>query len=300
MYGQLQRRSAEPRKAILMKSLRDSSVAIVGLGLMGGSLALALLEKNACRKIIGIDSNTVTRARAKERGIELYAELDAISQSDLVVLATPVRTIIEQLPRVGGIARQGTMIMDLGSTKCDVVSAMEGLPEHLQPLGGHPMCGKETFGFESADANLYHKAVFAFTPLKRTSRETTAFALSLAGCLDARPLILDAKRHDELVAMTSHLPFTLAAALMLVAEDLASDEDLLFELAASGFRDTSRLAASDTLMMLDILLTNHANIANAMRKYSERFSRLANLIEKRDESSLRKLLESAAQKRRSL
>lgn len=283
-----------------MKTLRDSTVAIVGLGLMGGSLALALREKSACRKIIAVDSNPDTRAKAKERGIEAYAELDAITQAELVVLATPVRTILEQLPRVGEIACDGAIIMDLGSTKREIISALDKLPAHLQPIGGHPMCGKETFGFDSADAKLFEKAVFVLTPLARTSRETTAFALSLAGCLDARPLILDPERHDKIVAVTSHLPFALAATLMLCADDSASDEDLLFELAAGGFRDTSRLAASDTAMMLDILLTNRRNMAEAMQKFSERFTRLANLIENRDEDSLLKLLLDAAKKRRSL
>ncbi len=283
-----------------MNSLRDSTVAMVGLGLMGGSLALALREKSACRKIIAIDSNLDTRSRAKERGIDAYAELDAIAQADLVVLATSVRTIIELMPRVGEIAQQDAIIMDLGSTKRDILCAMEKLPDHLQPIGGHPMCGKENSGFDAADTNLYQKAIFVLVPLQRTSRDTVAFGLSLAGCLDARPLILDAERHDKIVSVTSHLPFALAVALVQNADEFARDDDLLFELAASGFRDTSRLAASDPAMMLDILLTNHDNIANAMRACSHRFSELANLIENRDEAALRTLLEGAMEKRRNI
>jgi prephenate dehydrogenase len=297
---QLRALSEEPPKIVVMKSLRDSTVAIVGMGLMGGSFALALREKKACHKIIATDSDPGTRAQAKERGFDTHGELDAIANSDVVILATPVRTIIEQLPRVGQVAKPGAIIIDLGSTKHEIVSVMEKLPENLQPIGGHPMCGKETFGFDAADANLFQNAVFTFTPLSRTSRETAAFALSLAGCLDARPLILDAERHDKLVAIASHLPFALSTTLMLAALEFASEEDLLFELTASGFRDTSRLAASDTTMMLDILMTNQTNVADAVRKYSERLSSLANLIDNQDEKSLRKLLESAAQKRRSI
>jgi prephenate dehydrogenase len=283
-----------------MKTLRDSTVAIVGLGLMGGSLALALREKNACRKIIAVESNSGTRAQAKERGIEAFVDLDAMANADVVVLATPVRTIISQLPRVGKIAQPGAIVMDLGSTKREIVSAMEKLPEPLQPIGGHPMCGKETCGFDSADPSLFQNSVFVFTPLTRTSRETTAFVLSLASCLEARPLILDAERHDRIVGITSHLPFVLAATLILATEEPASKDEFLLELAASGFRDTSRLAASDTVMMLDILMSNRANIADAMRQYSERFDKLAKLIEEQDEKSLRGLLASAAEIRRSL
>lgn len=280
--------------------LRDKTVAIVGLGLMGGSLALALREKNAARRIIAIDTDPETRARAEERGIAVYDSLDAIAEAKLIIVATPVRTIIELLPQVGVVAQQGAIVMDLGSIMREIVGMMEQMPTHLQPISGHPMCGKETAGFHSADAALYQNAVFVLTPLARTKPETVTFASSLATLLGARPTILDAERHDKIVAAISHLPYAVSSALMLAADELAQNEELLFTLAASGFRDTSRLAASDTKMMLDILMTNRANVASAMRAYSQGFERLASLIERQDEAALRTLLEDAAKKRREL
>jgi prephenate dehydrogenase len=283
-------------------TLRDATVAIVGLGLMGGSLALALRSKNACRRIIAITSNAATREQLRVRNIadEASAELTRASSADMLILAAPVRTIITQLPRVGAIARAGAIVLDLGSTKREIVQTMETLPAHVQPIGGHPMCGKEKTGFDAADADLYHNAVFVLTPLARTTAQTLALAKSLAETIGARPLVLDPARHDRIAAAISHLPHTLAAALMLTADEFAGDDDLTFALAASGFRDTSRLAASDVTMMLDILLTNRENVTNLMRAYSRQLNHLADLITSGNETTLRTTLERAATKRREL
>jgi prephenate dehydrogenase len=283
-------------------SLQDATLAIVGLGLMGGSLALALRSKNACKAILGITRSPATRAQALARGVldRAGADLSLASEADVIVLATPVHTILEQLPQVGAIARQGAIIMDFGSTKREISRAMQDLPAHIEPIGGHPMCGKETFGFEAADASLYRNALFVLTPLVRTSSFTLAFAESLARTIGAQPIVLDPARHDRIVAAISHLPFTLAATLVSTTDELARAEDLLYRLAASGFRDTSRLAASDTTMMLDILLTNHENVADVMRVYSHHLAELAELISRRDETALRAILQNAAGRRRKL
>ncbi len=285
-----------------MIKLRDSTVAIVGLGLMGGSLALTLREQNACHKIIGVTRDPRTRERAMARGIldAAGADLSLASAADVIVLATPVRTIIDQLARVGEVARDQAIVIDLGSTKRAIARAMEKLPLHVQPIGGHPMCGKEISGFDAADANLYHDAIFVLTPLARTSPQTISFAEAFVRSLGARPLILDPERHDKLVAVISHLPFALAAALMTTADESSREDDLVYALAARGFSDTSRLAASSTEMMLDILLTNRENVAARMRAYSRHFAELADFTEEQDEKSLRAILQNAATKRQSL
>jgi prephenate dehydrogenase len=283
-------------------TLRDATVAIVGLGLMGGSLALALRERNVCRRIVAVTSNAATREQLLARGIvdEAGAELERVSTADLIVLAAPVRTIVAALPRVGAIAHAGAIVIDLGSTKREIVDAMESLPAQIQPIGGHPMCGKEKAGFSAADVNLYHDAVFVLTPLARTSADTLALAKTLAEAVGARPLVLDPARHDRITAAISHLPCTLATALMLTADEHARDDESTFALAASGFRDTTRLAASDVTMMLDILLTNRENVAALMRACSRWLDHLAELIADGDESALRAALERAATKRREL
>ena len=124
-----------------MKSLDESDFAIVGLGLMGGSLALALRARRACRNIVAIERNADVCARATARGVvdQAGADLALAAQADVIVLATPVRTILAQLSRIGEIVRAGAIVIDLGSTKREIVRAMDALPVLVQPLGGHPM-----------------------------------------------------------------------------------------------------------------------------------------------------------------
>ncbi len=285
-----------------MKTLDESVFAIVGLGLMGGSLALALREAGACKAILGITRDPATRDRALASGVVDAAsgDLSLASQADVVILATPVRTILRQLPTLGGLARPGTIILDLGSTKTEIVRAMEQLPSSLEPIGGHPMCGKENSGFSAADRALYQNAPFILSPLARTSPDTLAFARSLAEAIGAQPVLLDPVRHDKIVAVISHLPFVLASSLMAMAGQFAETDDLLLTLAAGGFRDTSRLAASDTTMMLDILMTNRQNVAPLLRAFAERLNRMADRMDEQDEASLQVELKQAAAQRREL
>jgi prephenate dehydrogenase len=283
-------------------ALPDATVAIVGLGLMGGSLALALRAKNICQRILGITRNPAARESGLARGAidAASADLSLASEADVIILATPVRTILDQIPQVGQIAREGAVVMDLGSTKRAITQAMEALPPHVEPIGAHPMCGKETFGFDAAEADLYRNATFVLTPLARTSASTLALAESLVRAIGARPLVLDAARHDQMVALTSHLPFALASTLMTTVGEMAHADASVYRLAASGFRDTTRLAAGDATMMLDTLITNRENVSRAVRLCAHHLNELADLIAAGNEPELRSLLQSAAVQRRAL
>ncbi len=287
-------------KANGMRPLLDSSVAIIGLGLMGGSLALALRQRNACRALLGVDVSADTRAQADASGAfeRTSADLALVDQADIVILATPVQTILELLPHLGSIVREGTLVMDLGSTKRQVVHAMAGLAPRARPIGGHPMCGKETSGFGVADPDLFKGAAFALVPLERNDDEAYALAESLARAVEARPIRVDPVRHDRIVAATSHLPFALASTLMALIGELAQNDELILALVAGGFRDTSRLAASEPSMMLDVLLTNADNTSELARTFAQRLTKLADLIERKDRDALRTLIQAAAKERR--
>jgi prephenate dehydrogenase len=189
------------------------------------------------------------------------------------------------------------VLMDLGSTKAHIVARMAALPDHVQPLGGHPMCGKEVSGIEAADPALYRGHTFVLTPLPRTSEAALAQGHALVEAAGGRPLILPPERHDRLVAAVSHLPYLLACGLVGTAEAMASADPLVWDVAASGFRDTSRLAASDVTMMLDILLTNREPVLEALGNCSAWLDDLARLVEGKDEEGLRSAL-TAARKRR--
>lgn len=271
-------------------TLAQARVAIIGLGLMGGSLALAL--HGQCAEIMGVDSNPQALAFALEHQvIDRAADFDSALDCRLLILAAPVRSILNQLDhltRASFLLPPSSVILDLGSTKFQIVAAMEKLPVGFDPLGGHPMCGKEVSGIENMDAGLFRDKTFVLTPLARTSPRALQLAHALITAIGARALVLSAERHDALAATASHLPYLAATALMRAARTLHDDQ--FWSLAASGFRDTSRLAASDVTMMTDILLTNRAAILDSLTQYRAELEALIQLIDAADPQALRAAL----------
>jgi prephenate dehydrogenase len=287
-----------------MVGLKDARVAIVGLGLMGGSLAGALKKRSACREVWGVARREATTKEAMRRGFIHVGTCDlaeGVEKADLIVLATPVRTILELISQVGSLAPAGCLLMDLGSTKAKIVEAMEALPPYLQAVGGHPMCGKEASGVVAAEADLYEGATFVLTPLRqgsgqalrRTSSEALTLAQELVEAVGAQPLLMDAEHHDRLVAAVSHLPYLLSVSLVATAEEVAAEDEMVWELAASGFRDASRLAASDVTMMLDILLTNRQAVGRALSRFANQLNAIAHLLETDDVQTLKAKLQSS-------
>ncbi len=283
------------------KPLSACRVAIVGVGLMGGSLGLDL--RGRCAERVGVARNPATLALALARGMtDRSADFDtAVECCDLIVLATPPRTILSQLQALAQRPAFGStpkIILDLGSTKTDIVAAMEALPAHFDPVGGHPMCGKEVSGVAAAEPGLYQGQTFVLTPLARTSAGALSLAHELVIAVGAKPLVLTAAHQDALAAQISHLPYVAAVALVRAA--LGVGDERVWEVAASGFRDTSRLAASDLTMMLDILLTNRAAVLAALAGYRAELEALTHLIEQGDADALCAALTPARAKRAEL
>lgn len=276
-----------------------TELCIVGLGLMGASLALALRGRYA--RITGIARREETAREALARGIVDAATTDfdrGVADAGLIVLATPVRTILQHLQALHGAGPGGAIITDLGSTKAEIVAAMGALPDTLRAVGSHPMCGKEITGLEAADAGLYQGKTWILSRTARTDEDAFEAVKQLAEAAGAVTLELDAARHDRLAAYASHLPYALAVALVAAAGAAGQDDPALWQITASGFRDTSRVAAGDVTMMLDILLTNAPAVAGAIRDAQFSLDQLAALIERRDESGLRAFLAATAQTRK--
>jgi prephenate dehydrogenase len=280
------------------KFLLSSRVAIVGLGLMGGSLALAL--RDHCTALLGVDPDPDTLALAHRRHFarQLSADPAAIlPQADVIILAAPVSAILALIPRLPDLHPGSPVVIDLGSTKTEICRGLEELPERFEPIGGHPMCGKETSGLQNAAANLYQGAPFAFTPLPRTSERARAIAVQLARAVGAEALWLEPETHDRWTAATSHLPY-----LASVALTLATPQDCA-PMIGPGFRSATRLAGSSTTMMLDILTTNQANVLEALARLRQQLAYLEGAVREADRDCLqeallkagewRKLLESA-------
>jgi prephenate dehydrogenase len=272
----------------------EQNTCIVGLGLMGGSLALAL--RGYCTRIIGVDPNPETLALAREKHVVDFATDDlaaALAQSDLVILAAPVRanlTLLEKIPQIhpGPLA-----ILDLSSTKAEIVAAMNRLSDGFAALGGHPMCGKETAGLAHADGKLFWDTTFALTETERTTHELRTLAEKIITIISAQPLWIDAVTHDRWAAATSHLPYLVSAALA------ASTPAEVVPLMGPGFQSTSRLAASDITMMMDILATNREQVLAALSRYRSTLDEFERALQNASES-LPTLLEKARQRKEKL
>lgn len=266
-------------------------ITIVGLGLMGGSLALALRlaqrlahEPEAIQLTV-VERDAATRQAAVRLADAVTADFAAgVQGADLVVLATPVRSIIGLLDQLAVARPEGCLVLDLGSTKADICRAMADLPLGFQAIGGHPMCGKETAGFGSATPDLYREKTFILCRNERTTTAVETLVLELLQLIGARPLFLPPDVHDNLVGAVSHLPYLAAAALMQSVFGL--DDARAWAVSASGFRDTTRLAGSDPQMMLDILLTNKTAVLAQLARYQEEMTAVARLLQQDDETAL--------------
>lgn len=272
-----------------MKALSDSHLCIIGTGLMGASLALALRGK--VRHLHGIDPDP--------SGAPYFdtfsSALHSLYNADVIVLAAPIRAILSLLPQVGALAAAGALVTDLGSVKAPIIAAMDQLPPRVQAVGGHPMCGKELSSARAADPTLYRGCTYVLCAAQRTSQAALAFMSDLVRAIGAQPLQLDAAAHDKAVAHISHLPYLLSAALVLTAAEV--DDERLWQLAASGFRDTSRLASSAVSMMGDVVTGNRAALLSALARYMAQIARLQALLASEDDSALRAALEQARQAR---
>jgi len=284
----------------MSNGFRARHLAIVGLGLMGGSLALAMRAHSD--RISGIDQDERARCVALERGMvdcatdDLY---EGVNRADVVILAAPVRVIVEMLQmRIGSYLRSNTLLIDIGSTKQDIVDAMASLPIGVNAVGGHPMTGKENGGIEESDESLYHGRPFVLCPSRRTTPAARLHAVSFVETLGALPIEMEAERHDQIVAGISHLPYLLSATLVATIANQARDDAAYWELAAGGFRDTSRLAASDVTMMGDILSTNTQAVATLLAQFRMQLAMLETLLIARDDHRLGESLQPIRQARK--
>ncbi len=244
-------------------------IAIIGLGLIGGSWALALRERGVAARRVGCDKPEVLE-RAVASGMIDDACADpreAVRGADLIILATPVGTILDLLPQMKQAAGPRALVTDVGSTKRLIcLKAREQFGDEPLFLGGHPLAGKERSGVENASAGLFRGARYVITPLLPNHLEDArvqAF-LALVESVGARPFVTEASTHDRAVAFFSHLPQLVSSGLASTIADQSVEEFLPLDFAAGGFRDVTRLAESPYGLWRDICLTNIENIQSAL------------------------------------
>src|SRR5579884_2933722 len=262
-------------------------VAVIGLGLIGGSIGLALRKVKAAQQVAGYDLGRGVSDRARRIGAidEHYSSLaDTVRGAELVILATPVGAMRVLLQNIAPALSPGAVVTDVASTKAQVINwAEEFLPPTVSFVGGHPMAGKEVSGVEEADASLFQNRIYCLTPTVRTRPAAIKKVCSMIEALGARVRFLEPAEHDGQVAGVSHLPFIASIALVntVTASPSWSDASLL---AASGFRDMSRLAGGSPEMYRDICLTNSEAITHWLDEYISTLRTIRNSIAERDKN----------------
>jgi prephenate dehydrogenase len=263
--------------------------AILGLGLMGASLGMALRRAGMVRPgaIAAYDAAPGVAERARERGaidVAAASAEAAVAGADLVVLAVPVLAMCEVLAAIAPQLAPDAIVTDLGSTKAEVVTWAEALL--LEPstfVGGHPMAGSERSGIEAAEPDLFQGCAWCLTPTPRTDVAVSGRLARLIERLGAHVMTLSPEQHDSAVAAVSHLPLLAATALTLTAAD-RPDWSTAQDLAAGGFRDTSRVASGDPRMARDICLTNTQPILECLDAYLASLQALRAAVAARDPS----------------
>ena len=258
---------------------------------MGGSLALGLRGK--CAALYGIDPHLPTLELALSQHIVDYADSDPaklLPEADLIILSAPVPAILTLLEQLPSFTPNPCIVMDLGSTKKLITDSMSQLPARFDPIGGHPICGKEKLSLANAERTLYYAAPFLLTPLERTTPRALSAANQIIEAIGAKATVLDAVEHDRILASTSHLPFLLSSALAL-----ATPNDVA-PFVGPGFKSVSRLAGTPSSMMLGVLQSNRENVLNALHGLQNQLAEVESRLASEDFSKLESILGKAQSK----
>lgn len=282
-----------------------NKVLIFGVGLIGGSLALALKKAGVARHIVGIGRNQDSLKTALSLGVIDEVQTDiaqAMQGADIVVIATPVAQTPEILASIAPHLKADTIITDAGSTKSDIAGYVANAAQNLTPallsqfVGGHPIAGAEKSGVSAANADLFFGKNVVLTPNEQTSKQALSKVRALWEATGANVSEMSAEAHDQIFAAVSHLPHLLAFALV---DDLANrkNSQQLFDFAASGFRDFTRIAGSSPEMWRDISLANREALLSELEAYQSELKLLQKLLENKDGAGLEALFESASNAR---
>ncbi len=281
--------------------MQFQKITIVGVGLLGGSIGLAVRQRRLAGEVAGFVRRTASLKDCEKAGAVNYATTDllaAVSKADLVILCTPlaqIRAIAEQfLPAL----KRGAIVTDVGSVKADVVRELESLVKKAGAhfVGSHPMAGGEKMGVQAARADLYANAICVVTPTKNSNAAAVRKVEQFWKSLGSRTLRLDAAKHDLLVSRSSHLPHVAASALAGLVLNPASPETQA-ALCANGFRDTTRIASGSPEMWRDISLANRKNLSQAVDAFVGELNKFQTALKKGDAKAVEKFFAIAKERR---
>lgn len=264
------------------------SYGFVGLGLIGGSLAKAMKKYLHHINIIAYDTDATALNQAHHEGTidHLATTLSDLYQCDYLFLCCPVQINIDYLIQLVPYTKDGCIITDVGSTKEDIMSAVGQLPDELRHkltfIGGHPMTGSEKSGYQFADARLLENAYYLLTPQPHTEGIIINRFIQLIRSLQGIPLVMDAKKHDYVMASISHVPHVIASALVNTVANLDDESNHMHTLAAGGFRDITRIASASPTMWQQISLTNQKAITNILSVFIEQLQNFSQQLKEEE------------------
>ncbi len=275
------------------------TVAVVGVGLIGGSLGMAARRKGLVRRVIGIGRAEQRLMRAKILGAIDDYTLDVasgVSAADLIIICTPVRLVVPTLEAMIGSLQPGAIVTDAGSTKQEIVEQADTImPAGTYFVGGHPMAGSEQTGVQAARADLFEGATYVLTPQADTHIGALGKVADFAMGLGAKVEILDPEKHDRAVSVISHLPHAIASALMQLAQACHTRSERAFHLAAGSFKDLTRIADSSPELWRDICLTNSKSVVEAITGLQQILEEFKTALDAKDEKSIEKFFETGRQ-----
>ena len=276
-------------------------LCIIGVGLIGGSLALSLKKAGGCQHIVGVSRDVKNLEKAKQLGVIDEFETDlakAVVDADVIVIAVPVGDMESVFSAIKDNVSNNAVITDVGSTKASVITAAEKafgqLPARFVPA--HPIAGTEKTGVEAAFEGLFSQRRVILTPVETTDKEAIGVVQTMWESIGAEVTSMDQKHHDEVLAATSHLPHVLAYSLVDTLSRMEEHSEI-FQYAAGGFRDFTRIASSDPAMWHDICLANSAAMLKMINAFSDDLSRLAQAIEQQDSDYIFNTFKHAKQER---
>ena len=280
------------------------TVAVIGVGLIGGSLAGALKKRGAVGTVVGFGRSVENLETALVRGlIDQYTTdlVEAVAAADLVLLATPVGSLADLLPRIVKHLKPGAILTDAGSVKGDVVEVVRAvLGSHFsQFVPAHPIAGRERSGAEAADVDLFRNHWVVLTPTDDTESQAVETVRQMWECVEAKVRFMDTRAHDQILGMTSHLPHAVAYALVAQLADFDSSEDYS-SMTAGGFLDITRVASSDPIMWRDIFMHNAQITADLIQDHRAVLKRLEDLIRSKDAAGLEAWFRTAKELRSQL
>ena len=269
-------------------------VAIVGTGLIGGSLALSIKKKRIASEVVGVSRHKKSLAAAKRIGAIDNGSLNLriIKDADLIILATPVNVILNLAAKISKIAGTDAIITDVGSTKQEIVAKLESIFPNF--VGSHPLAGSEKRSISNADSEMFIGSVCILTPTRKTKRPVLKRIKGFWNLLGATTIDLSPENHDKILAFTSHLPHILAFSL------IESVPHPYFKFASGGLKDTTRIAASDSQLWADIFLSNRKNILKGIVALEKNLANIKSALNNKDRKSLIKILKRAKGKREKL